>query len=57
MSRWEQILEYFPLHVLLIGWLYARWLRVCRWLRYLLGSSSRAWCAPDSMATQVRVVE
>ena len=54
MSRWEQIHRHFPLRALLAGWLYARWLRTRRWLRYLLGGSRRRWCvacpAPDTSA-------
>lgn len=57
MSRWEQIHRYFPLRALLIGWLYARWLRTCRRLRYVWGGSRRQWCAACAAPTQVRIVE
>ena len=57
MSRWEQIHRYFPLRALLIGWLYARWLRACRWLRYVGGGSRRQWCAACAVPTRVHIVE
>jgi hypothetical protein len=57
MSRWEQIHRDFPLHALLVGWLFARWLRMRRWLCYLLGNSQRKWCAARPASTQVRVLE
>jgi hypothetical protein len=57
MSRWQQIHRYFPLRALLAGWLYARWLRACRWLRYRLGNSQRRWCAVYTVQGNVRIVE
>lgn len=57
MSRWEQIHRHFPPHALLAGYLYARWLRTRRWLRYLLGSSRRRWCMACPAPMQVRIVE
>jgi hypothetical protein len=57
MSRWQQIHRYFPLRALLAGWLYARWLRARRWLRYRLGNSRRQWCAVYPVLTRTHIVE
>jgi hypothetical protein len=57
MSRWEQIHRHFPLHALLAGYLYARWLRGRRWLWYLLGGSRRRWQTVSVLPAQVRIVE
>jgi hypothetical protein len=57
VSRWEQIHRHFPLRALLVGYLYARWLRIRRLLRYLLGSSRRRWCTACPAPTQIRIVE
>lgn len=57
MSRWEQIHRHFPLRALLVGYLYARWLRIRRWLRYLLASSQRRWQTAVVLSAEVRIVE
>jgi hypothetical protein len=57
MSRWEQIHRYFPLRALWIGRWYARWLRLCRWLRYLLGGSHRRWQMACPLPAKARIVE
>jgi hypothetical protein len=43
VSDWDEIQGTLPLHALVVGWLYARWLNLCRWLRYALGRSGRHW--------------
>lgn len=57
MSRWEQIYRYFPLRALLVGWLYIRWLRLRRWLRYWSGGSRRQWHVASRLPAQVRILE
>ena len=47
VSHWRQIHRDFPLESLLAGWVYLRWLRARRWLRYGLGRSGRTWRRPD----------
>lgn len=56
MSRWTQIHRHFPLHALLIGYLYGRWLRLRRRLSYLLGTS-RQWQNVIVLNAQVHIVE
>jgi hypothetical protein len=57
VSRWHQIHRYFAPHVLLIGYLYARWLRARRRVRYLLGGSGRRWQVEERCLMQVRIIE
>jgi hypothetical protein len=56
MSRWTQIHRHFPLRSLLAGYLYARWLRLRRRLRYCWGTS-RQWQTMGSLTAQVHIVE
>ena len=56
MSRWTQIHRHFPLRALLAGFLYGRWLRLRRRLRYLWGTS-RQWQSVVPLTAQMRIVE
>ena len=56
MSRWTQIHRHFPLRALLAGYLYSRWLRLRRRLRYLWGQS-RQWQTMVVLTARVHVVE
>jgi hypothetical protein len=51
-----QIHRQYPLRSLLGGYLYARWLRLRRWLWYLWGTS-RQWQAKVTLSGRVHMVE
>jgi hypothetical protein len=56
MSRWTQIHRHFPPHALLLGLLYARWLRLRRYLVRLWGTSRR-WRTLVVLTAQLHIVE
>ena len=56
MSRWTQIHRHFPLRALLAGYLYSRWLRLRRQVRYLWGKS-RQWQTMVVLTAQMHIVE
>ena len=57
--HWRQVHRYFPLRSLLAGWVYVRFLRARRWVRYALGRSGRVWRRSDlaPLGRGVRILE
>ena len=59
MSQWNQIHRHVPLGALLVGWLYARWLRLRRRWQHAPGRSGRSWPFHDAPAlfSHARILE